>query len=337
MRYLPDVVAAPRERRKVGMTVGRTVGRNESTPNERVPNDPIASDPASSIEARLGGGIEVVGVAIKPGAARAEEAARDLAKWLRSVGLRVLYDPPASVAVGAPATAHAELVRAAGLLVVLGGDGTLLSLARALGERAVPILGINLGTLGFLAEVSVDEMVPALERALGGSMGVERRMRIEVEHLRNGSPIGRWLALNDAVVTSSVARLIEIETRADGRLVSTYHADGLIASTPTGSTAYSLSAGGPILLPSLDALVLTPICPHTLTQRPLVIPDSVVLEIEAKTGAKARLTVDGQAEVGLEDRDVVRVRRSAHDVLLVVPPQRSRFDVLRAKLRWGER
>ncbi len=281
--------------------------------------------------------IETVGVAIKPGASRAEAAVRELAKWLAPRDVRVLYDPPAAAATGETATTHAELARLADLLVVLGGDGTLLAVARALGERPVPILGINLGTLGFLAEVSVDEMEPALAAVLAGTMCVERRLRVSVEHVREGRERARWRALNDAVVTSRVARLIEIDVRADGRPVSTYHADGLIVSTPTGSTAYSLSAGGPILLPSLDALVLTPICPHTLTQRPLVMPDTVVLEIAAQAGVAARLTVDGQEGVELADGDVVRVRRSEHGVLLVVPPQRSRFDVLRAKLRWGER
>lgn len=290
-----------------------------------------------SVDKPVGTKIETVGVAIKPGVSRAEAAVRDLAKWLAPRDVRVLYDEPAAAAAGSKATSHAELARVADLLVVLGGDGTLLAVARALGERAVPILGINLGTLGFLAEVSIDEMESALAGALAGTMRIERRLRVSVEQVRSGREVARWRALNDAVVTSSVARLIEIDVRADGRPVSTYHADGLIVSTPTGSTAYSLSAGGPILLPSLDALVLTPICPHTLTQRPLVMPDTVVLEIAAKTGVQARLTVDGQEGVELADGDVVRVRRSEHGVLLVVPPQRSRFDVLRAKLRWGER
>ena len=280
---------------------------------------------------------ETVGVVIKPGVARAEQAVRDLAKWLAPRGVRVLYDAPAAAAAGEAATSHSELAQMADLLVVLGGDGTLLSVARALGERAVPILGINLGTLGFLAETSVDEMEAAMSGALAGTMRVERRLRVSVEHVRGGRVAARWLALNDAVVASTVARLIEIEARADGRLVSTYHADGLIVSTPTGSTAYSLSAGGPILMPGLEALLLTPICPHTLTQRPLVVPDSVVLEIAAKAGTQARLTVDGQEGVELDEGDLVRVRRSEHDVLLVVSSQRSRFDVLRAKLRWGER
>jgi NAD+ kinase len=281
--------------------------------------------------------IETVGVAIKAGVPRAEAAARDVAKWLAPRGVRALFDPAAAAAVGQPACSAGELARRADLLVVLGGDGTLLAMARALDTRPVPILGINLGTLGFLAEVSVDEMESALARALAGEMRVERRMRLAVEHLRAGAVLRRWLALNDAVVTSALARLIAIETRADGQLVTTYHADGLIVSTPTGSTAYSLSAGGPIVLPSLAAFVLTPICPHTLSQRPLVVPDSAVLEIAPCVGALARLTVDGQEGAELAEGDRVRVQRSDHALLLLVSPQRSRYDVLRAKLRWGER
>jgi NAD+ kinase len=281
--------------------------------------------------------IETVGVAIKPGDPRAEAAARELAKWLAPRGVHALFAPAAAAAVGAAPCPAAELARRADLLVVLGGDGTLLALARALETRAVPILGINLGTLGFLAEVSVDEMEGALARALAGEMRLEERMRLSVEHLREGAVLRSWLALNDAVVSSAVARLIEIEARADGRLVSTYHADGLIVSTPTGSTAYSLSAGGPILLPSLAAFVLTPICPHTLTQRPLVLPDEAELEIAPRAATPARLTVDGQEGEELAAGDRVRVRRSPHPVSLLVAPERSRFDVLRAKLRWGER
>src|SRR5690606_9478582 len=172
---------------------------------------------------------------------------------------------------------------------------------------------------------------------LAGGMRVEPRMRLAGEHLREQRVLRSWLAPNDAVVTSDGARLIQIEARADGQLVTIYHADGLIVSTPTGSTAYSLSAGGPILLPGLDALLLTPICPHTLTQRPLVVPDAAVLEIAPLAGAPARLTVDGQEGEALAAGDRVRVRRSEHPLLLLVAPQRSRFDVLRAKLRWGER
>jgi NAD+ kinase len=283
--------------------------------------------------------MRTVGVAIKAGALRAESAARELHKWLAERGVRALFDPDAGAAVGEPGVSRSELGRRADLVIVLGGDGTLLAVARALEVRAVPILGINLGTLGFLAEVSVDEMEPALERALEGGLRVEERMRLDVELERAGRIVGRWRALNDAVITKAdPGRLIDLETHADGQLVATYHGDGLIVSTPTGSTAYSLSAGGPILLPDLRAFVLTPVSPHTLTQRPLVLPDDVCLEVIVRTGGReGHLTVDGQEGTRLEAGDRVRVRRSEHPVHLLVPPQSTRFEVLRTKLLWGER
>jgi NAD+ kinase len=284
--------------------------------------------------------IRTVGVAIKPGVARAEAAARDLAKWLAPRGVRGLFDPDAGAAVGEPGRPRAELAREADLLVVLGGDGTILAVARALEERAVPILGINLGTLGFLAEVPIDEMERSLERALAGEMRIEPRMRLDVQHERGGRALQRWRALNDAVITNrgTLARIIDLETLADGQPVTTYHADGLIVATPTGSTAYSLSAGGPILLPDVQSFLLTPICPHTLSQRPIVLPDSTCLEIAVHTlGGDVQLTLDGQEGERLEEGDRIRVRRSQHPVALMVSPLRSRFEGLRTKLRWGER
>ena len=283
--------------------------------------------------------IRTVGVAIKPGEPRALAAVRDLAKFLAERGVRACYETEAAAAVGEPGVARAVLVREADLLVVLGGDGTLLSVARAVEQRAVPILGINLGTLGFLAEVSVDEMLDALGRTLAGEMAIEPRMRLAVRLTRDGRELRSWLALNDAVITKGAsARIVDLEARADGQLVTTYHADGLIVSTPTGSTAYSLSAGGPILLPGVPSLVLTPICPHALTQRPLVLPDSVAIEVIVHPrGGEVQLAIDGQEGAPLHDGDLVAVRRSEHPTLLVVPRQHSRFEVLRTKLRWGER
>jgi NAD+ kinase len=284
--------------------------------------------------------IRTVGVAIKPGVARAEAAAQALAKWLEARGVRALFDPGAGPAVGAPGRSRGDLAREADLLVALGGDGTLLALARAVEERPVPILGINLGSLGFLAEVPLDEMEAALERALAGEMRIEARMRLDVEHERDGRSLHRWRALNDAVINNrgELARIIDLETRADGQPVTTYHADGLIVATPTGSTAYSLSAGGPILLPGVASFLLTPICAHALTQRPIVLPDTTCLEVTVHTlGGDVQLTVDGQEGARLAEGDLVRVRRSAHPVQLMVPPLRSRFEVLRTKLRWGER
>ena len=283
--------------------------------------------------------IRTVGVAIKPGEPRALEAVRDLAKWLAEHGVRACFETDAAAAIGEVGVSRAAMVREADLLIVLGGDGTLLSVVRALEERAVPILGVNLGTLGFLVEVSVDEMHEALSRALDGKMTIEPRMRLAVRLMRDGRELRRWLALNDAVITKGAsARIVDLEARADGQLVTTYHADGLIVSTPTGSTAYTLSAGGPILLPGVPSLVLTPICPHALTQRPLVLPDSAVIEVIVHPrGGEVQLAIDGQEGAPLQDGDLVEVRRSEHPALLLVSPAHSRFEVLRSKLRWGER
>jgi NAD+ kinase len=295
----------------------------------------MAIDPVATRSAA----IRSVGVAIKPGDARALAAVRDLAKLLEGHRVRALFEPEAATAIGETGVPRAVLVREADLLVVLGGDGTLLSLARAAGDREVPILGINLGTLGFLAEVSVGEMGAAHERVLAGEMAIERRMRLGIELVQGGAAPRSWLALNDAVIAKGAsARIIDLETHADGQLVTIYHGDGLIVSTPTGSTAYSMSAGGPILLPGVASIVLTPICAHALTQRPLVLPDGAVVEVIVHTrGGDVQLAVDGQEGAVLEDGDRVTIRRSPVPTLLVVPPQRSRFEVLRNKLRWGER
>ena len=280
-----------------------------------------------------------VGIAIKSEEPRAVGAAREVSKWLEERGVRALLDPHAAEALGERGVPHEQLASECELILVLGGDGTLLAVARAIGGRRVPILGVNLGTLGFLAEVSIDECAPALERALAGEAVIETRMRLDVELVRGAAVCEQYLALNDAVITKgTLARIIDLETRADDQLVTTYHADGLIVATPTGSTAYSLSAGGPILLPGVESVLLTPICPHTLTQRPLALSDRVRIEILVHTlGGEVQLTVDGQEGAPLVEGDVVRVRRSAHPLRLVVPPGSTRFEVLRTKLRWGQR
>jgi NAD+ kinase len=283
--------------------------------------------------------IACVGICLNPDPTAAPGAARGLAKWLAERGLRVLLDDDAAHAVGAPATPRPELMRAADLVVVLGGDGSLLAAARDAGERPVPIAGVNLGTLGFMAEIALDEMHAALERILAGDARVESRMRLEVVALRGERALGRWLALNEAVIDSAeTARLIELDARVDGMDVTRYRADGLLVSTPTGSTAYSLSAGGPILDPRLEALVMTPISPHTLTHRPVVLPGSSRVELRARArGGAVRLTVDGQTGLPLREGDHVVVSRSAHPVQLVVSPFRDHFAILREKLGWGTR
>jgi len=222
---------------------------------------------------------------------------------------------------------------------VLGGDGTLLSAARAVGNRAIPILAVNLGGLGFLTAITIDDFFPELERALAGIQKVTRRKMLRVSLIREGVPVAEYQALNDVVIAkSSIARIVDLEAWVGDSFISEYKADGLIISTPTGSTAYSLAAGGPIIYPTVNALCLTPICPHTLTNRPLIIPSEMgVRVINRAREEEAFLTVDGQIGSPLEIGDSVECSMSDFDVLLVRPPHKSFFDVLRQKLKWGER
>jgi NAD+ kinase len=281
-----------------------------------------------------------LGVCVKPDQPQLAECVRGLAKWAGGRGIEVVLDPEAGRWTGAPATPRAELAARVELVVVLGGDGTLLAVARAVGRRQLPILGVNLGTLGFLAEIDLADLFPTLEAVQAGRFRVESRMRFDVTAEREGRELGRYLALNDAVIAkTALSRMIDLETRADGFEVTTYHGDGLIVATPTGSSAYSLSAGGPLLLPSFDAVVLTPICPHTLTQRPLVLGAGceIAIAVRATRGGEVHLTVDGQVGCELAEGDRVSVRRSEWPVQLLVPKDRNRFEVMRTKLRWGAR
>ena len=281
-----------------------------------------------------------IGICVKVDQPQLAALVAELTHWLRDRGLEVWLDAQAS-GWGAgneiPLEAMPEKVD---LIVVLGGDGTLLAAARAIDDRDIPILGVNLGTLGFLAETSSDELLDAMDDVLSGRFTIASRMRLEVNVERDGESRGRYLALNDAVIgKSALSRMIDVETRADGVDVTTYHADGLIVATPTGSSAYSLSAGGPLLLPEFGAIVLTPICPHTLTQRPLVLPDTckVELRIQNARGGEVHLTVDGQVGQELTEGDTVRLCRARYPARLLAPPARNRFEVMRQKLRWGER
>jgi NAD+ kinase len=274
-----------------------------------------------------------VGICAKPRSTPALAAARELAEWLAARGVEVLRDDT----LGPGGEERRALAEKADLLVVLGGDGTLLAVAREVGARAVPILGVNLGTLGFLAEFAPSEERAVLERVLRGDYETVERMRLDVRALRGGREQFRSHALNDAVIArTDLSRMIDLEATADGVPVTTYHGDGLIVATPTGSTAYTLSAGGPILMPGARVFVLTPICPHALAQRPLVLPDAAKLGITVhpREGA-AHLTVDGQLGLALQEGDRIEIAASAHPALFVASPFRSRFDVLRTKLGWG--
>jgi NAD+ kinase len=271
--------------------------------------------------------IRSVGVCLKPNQPQIAELVRALEAWLVERGFEVVLAKQTVNAAGVPVTLGSEVVEKVDLMIVLGGDGTLLAVARAIGSRSVPILGVNLGTLGFLAEIAQEELFETLEEILAGRFVAEHRMRLDVAVERAGEVVGGYLALNDAVLArTALSRMVDLEARADGAEVTTYYGDGLIVATPTGSSAYSLSAGGPLVLPSVEAIVLAPICPHTLTQRPLVLPHTC-----------NELTVDGQVGCELREGDRVTVRRSEHTARLLAPPGRNLFEVMRAKLRWGER
>ena len=265
---------------------------------------------------------------------RAAAAVRRLARFLESRGVAVVYDAPTAKAVGARPARDLDGV---GLCVVVGGDGTLLAAARGLAGRSIPILGVNLGGLGFMAETGPRHALARLRQVLGGRVDVGRRMTLEATLLRGRRPSLKQSALNDVVIAkSAIARMIDLKVTIDGNVVTVYRADGLIVSTPTGSTAYSLSAGGPIIHPEMDALVISPICPHTLSMRPLVVPGGSRVEVTlASDGSKVYLTLDGQVGQMLEAGDRVRVRRGPADVLMVRSRRLNYFDVLRRKLRWG--
>jgi NAD+ kinase len=282
-----------------------------------------------------------IGIAAKPRKPEAEPILRALVAWLRDHGREVLLDQEAAEICpeGGPGLPRSEVAATADLVIVLGGDGTLLSVARLIGPREVPILGVNLGGLGFLTEVTLDELYPTLEAVLRDQFSLSRRLTLTVRVLRAGERVASFEALNDAVINkTALSRIVDLETHVNGEYVATFRADGLILSTPTGSTAYCLAAGGPIIYPTLPALVIIPICPHTLTNRPLVVPDSAVVEIiQGSEGEDVHLTVDGQVGVDLRYRDVVAVQRSTRSIALVKSPKLNYFDLLRTKLKWGER
>ena len=264
-----------------------------------------------------------------------------LMEWLRARNIAVFTDTETQDCIGqlGAGVPRQALAGKIDLLIVLGGDGTLLSAVRALGGHKVPILPVNLGGLGFLTSVTREEMYPALEHVLAGQHRLSERMMLEAEVWRNGSAIERQTALNDAVVNkAALARMLEFDVFVDRAHVGRYRADGLIIATPTGSTAYSLAAGGPIVHPEVDALLITPICPHMLTNRPLAVPDTARVEIDvAIAGEAAHLTLDGQTGIQLEPDDRVAITKSANRVALIRPPEKTYFEVLRNKLRWGER
>ncbi len=284
--------------------------------------------------------IKVVGIIAKPGIPLAPAIVTELVNWLDARNVKARLDEEAAFYVGGAAgLPRAEVPEGAQLVIVLGGDGTLLSAARAVGGSEIPLLPVNLGGLGFLTSITLDQIYEELERALRGEQRVVPRRMLHGDLVRGGKILQSYEALNDLVINKTqIARMIDLETLVDSQYVSTFKADGLIVATPTGSTAYSLSAGGPILFPAVGALCITPVCPHMLTNRPVVVPDTSVIEIICRASDKeAFLTVDGQVGEPLMQDDHITCKRSAHRIFLVRPPKMFFFDVLRQKLKWGER
>ena len=285
--------------------------------------------------------IRAAGIISKPHQQAICSVVPPLVDWLRGRKIEVFTDheTKACVETTAPAISRETLGDQVDLMIVLGGDGTLLSAARAMGSHHVPILAVNLGGLGFLTSVTLDEMYPVLDQVLAGKHQVSERMMLDAEILRGGKVAEHQCALNDAVANkAAIARMLDFDVYVNGESVGRYRADGLVVATPTGSTAYSLAAGGPIIEPELDAFVITPICPHMLTNRPLVVPATARIEIDfAAAEEPVYVTLDGQIGFELKPKDRVAITQSASRVSLVRPPSKTYFEVLRNKLKWGER
>jgi NAD+ kinase len=287
-----------------------------------------------------------IGIIAKRNSPEAIALVRNMAAWLCPKGIEVYVEKEAerSLAAQTPdpllkTVDREEIPKHVQMIIVVGGDGTLLSVARQVVGLDVPILGVNLGGLGFLTEIPIEEVYSVLDKVLEGDYRADRREVLQVSVIRKGKTLADYTVLNDAVINKgALARIIDLETTINGEHLTTFKADGLILSTPTGSTAYNLSAGGPIVYPTLDCIIITPICSHTLTNRPIVIPDQVIVRVILKTKQQeVILTLDGQQGFPLEFDDEIEVKKSDAHILLVKSPHRHFFGLLREKLKWGER
>lgn len=284
--------------------------------------------------------MKTCGIITKRNKPEALSLAREIAGWLAARGIRVLVEKEVAEQIGSPDHIERDGIPAhADLLIVLGGDGTLLSVARLSRVESIPVLGINLGGLGFLTEISAEETFPVLDKILAGDFETEQRQMLKAAIYRQGESIGESMVLNDIVINKGVlARIIDLETHIDGAYLTTFKADGLILATPTGSTAYSLAAGGPIVYPSLNSIIVNPICPHTITNRPLVVPDTATVKVILKTtNQNVHITLDGQVGMPLQGGDVVEAKKAPGHIQLIRSPYKTHFELLRTKLRWGER
>jgi NAD+ kinase len=283
--------------------------------------------------------IRTVGIISKPKIQSAPEIVTGLLRWLRDRNVKYRCDQQTADYAGIDEFYAREVVPdETQLVIVLGGDGTLLSAARAIGGRDIPLFAVNLGGLGFLTAITVEELYTELERSFHREYRLGRRRMLDCDLIRNGEVIGSYSALNDVVITKTmIARMIDLNAYVDSHFVSTFKADGLIIATPTGSTAYSLSAGGPIIFPSVGCICLTPICPHMLTNRPVIVSDTSVIYIDSRSEDGTFLTIDGQVGEPISKGDRIVCRSSSKTINLIRPPKMLFFDVLREKLKWGER
>lgn len=288
--------------------------------------------------------IQRVGVVVKPHQPDALQTLCGLAEWLNQRGITLLGGPDIErerieheTGCSVQVVEQNQLATSVDLMLVLGGDGTMIATARMVGDADVPVMGVNFGGLGYLAEFRIEELFDALESILKGQYKLEKRVMLAVELFRGEEHVRGNRVLNDVVINkSALARIIEIEAYLNQQFVNSFRADGLIISTPTGSTAYNLSAGGPVIYPSMNAIVITPICPFTLSNRPIVVPDDAEIELRLKTEQEeVALTLDGQVGFPLKVQDRVVICKSRTTFNLVQPMNRNYFEVLRDKLRWG--
>jgi len=280
-----------------------------------------------------------IGVFAKRNQPDAVKLAGQVQSWLRERDIDVLLEERLAAKMGTNGHPAAAIPPQCDMVVVLGGDGTLISVAREIGELEVPILGVNLGSLGFLTEITRQELFPVLKRVLAGEYALSDRLMLDIEVERAGVPVAHFRVLNDVVINKgALARIIDMKAWVGDSYLTTYKADGLIISSPTGSTAYNMAAGGPIIYPGTDCLVITPICPHMLSNRPMIVPADSVVHIEVMfQDEEVQLTADGQVGMPLQAGDVVAVRRAKSRTRLIISPDKEYFEVLRTKLRWGER
>ena len=280
------------------------------------------------------------GIVLKPNKPDAIRLAREVIEWLGQRKVQVYLDEAVAPMIHhSHSCPRSEISQWVDFLIVLGGDGTLLSAVRDMRGESVPILGVNLGGLGFLTETTLEELYPIFEGILGGRIETEKRMKLCAIVLRQGQRVGEYSVLNDVVISKSVlARIINLRNSINGSYVTTYRGDGVIISTPTGSTAYSLAAGGPIIYPSMDSILITPICPHALTNRPLLIPDRATVEFTLESeDSDVQLTLDGQVGCALNPFDQVVITKAQDPVLFIKSPFKDYFQILRTKFKWGER